>query len=410
MTPGIGWSTVKDSGNNVLESFAYDGVNRRVSTTAGSTTTDLYYSAEWQVLEEQVGGNTTMQYVWSPVYIDAMILRDRDTDANGSLDERLWVQQDANFNVTAIVNGSGSVVERYAYDPFGSATVYDSSWGSRSSTSYGWAYLQAGLRFDQTAVAYDNRERWYDCDLGRFLSADPLQFKAGDINFYRYVANSPVNRSDPIGLKCHVCAVKAYYRESIKSMDSLVKGQPFKDLAEAARKRINGEYGQFGINYATEFPTAGVYTRLSQAAGNYPAGTFKHGGFLFFVTFDVCGDCKLFLDETGTKDVVTLPNGQSQVVLEGQNEGDITNGKDVRIADLAKKNGDCDKKIIYADFPSGLASLKKVADTDLFGFLNTVKQKIEVRDAATNATVGKWTHTILIGVDYRGKVTGEQCF
>ena len=94
--------TVKDSSNNVLESFAYDGANRRVSTTASSTTTDLYYSAEWQVLEERVGGNTTMQYVWSPVYVDAMILRDRDTDANGSLDERLWVQQDANFNVTAI--------------------------------------------------------------------------------------------------------------------------------------------------------------------------------------------------------------------------------------------------------------------------------------------------------------------
>ncbi len=119
--------TVKDSSNNVLESFAYDGVNRRVSTTASSTTTDLYYSEQWQVLEERVGGNTTVQYVWSPVYIDAMILRDRDTDANGSLDERLWVQQDANFNVTALVNGSGSVVERYAYDPFGAATFYDAS-------------------------------------------------------------------------------------------------------------------------------------------------------------------------------------------------------------------------------------------------------------------------------------------
>ncbi len=57
--------------------------------------------------------------------MDVLILRDRDTDANGSLDERLWVQQDANFNVTALVNGSGVVVERYAYDAFGVRTMYD---------------------------------------------------------------------------------------------------------------------------------------------------------------------------------------------------------------------------------------------------------------------------------------------
>ena len=120
---------MKDSGNNVLESFAYDGVNRRVSTTASSTTTDLYYSAEWQVLEERVGGNTTMQYVWSPVYVDAMILRDRDTDANGSLDETTVGAAGRELQRDGVVNGSGSVVERYAYDPFGSATVYDASWG-----------------------------------------------------------------------------------------------------------------------------------------------------------------------------------------------------------------------------------------------------------------------------------------
>jgi len=45
------------------------------------------------------------------VYVDAMVLRDRDTDANGSLAERLWVQQDANFIVTPLVDNNGDVVE-----------------------------------------------------------------------------------------------------------------------------------------------------------------------------------------------------------------------------------------------------------------------------------------------------------
>nr|WP_228499037.1 hypothetical protein [Thermogemmata fonticola] len=99
-------------------------------------TMDFYYSDQWQVLEERVGGSTTVQYVWSPVYVDALILRDRDSDGDGTLDERLWVAQDANFNVTALVDDSGNVVERYIYDPFGQPTVLmlaGTSWRPASS-------------------------------------------------------------------------------------------------------------------------------------------------------------------------------------------------------------------------------------------------------------------------------------
>ncbi|GIW83752.1 MAG: hypothetical protein KatS3mg106_265 [Gemmataceae bacterium] len=36
------------------------------------------------MLEERAGGETTVQYVWSPLYVDALILRDRDTNGDGS--------------------------------------------------------------------------------------------------------------------------------------------------------------------------------------------------------------------------------------------------------------------------------------------------------------------------------------
>jgi YD repeat-containing protein len=100
---------VKDSGGNTLATYGYDAQGYRVTSTAGGTTTDLYYSSEWQVLEEQVGSAVKAHYVWSPVYIDAMVLRDRDADENSGngLEERLWVQQDANWNVTALLDGSG---------------------------------------------------------------------------------------------------------------------------------------------------------------------------------------------------------------------------------------------------------------------------------------------------------------
>jgi RHS repeat-associated protein len=155
------------------------------------------------VLEEKVGSNTTNRYVWSPVYVDALVLRDRDADGNpaNGLEERLWAQQDANYNVTALVDGTGAVVERYAYDPFGSVTVYDGSYTVRTGgSSYAWVYLHQGLRWDAAATLYDNFNRWYSPSLGRFTSLDPIRFSGEDVNLYRSVGNDPISRVDPSGL------------------------------------------------------------------------------------------------------------------------------------------------------------------------------------------------------------------
>src|SRR5262249_44629087 len=55
----------------------YDALGRRITTQAGGTVTDLYYSEGRQVLEEQVSGVTQRQYVWSPSYVDALVERDQ---------------------------------------------------------------------------------------------------------------------------------------------------------------------------------------------------------------------------------------------------------------------------------------------------------------------------------------------
>jgi RHS repeat-associated protein len=190
---------VKNSSGVVQKTYTYDALNRRVAETVGATTTDLYYSAGWQVLEERVGTATKARYVWSPVYVDAMILRDRDTDANGSLDERLWVMQDANWNVVGLVNGSGVVVERYAYDAFGAVTVMNGSW-TVGSTAYGWQYLHQGGRLDVTSGLYHFRNRDYSPTLGRWVSMDPIGYSAGDTNLWRTVDNNVPNSYDPSGL------------------------------------------------------------------------------------------------------------------------------------------------------------------------------------------------------------------
>ncbi len=184
----------------VLAGYGYDALGRRVSETHGATTTDAYFSSQWQVLEEQVSGATTAQYVWSPVYVDALVER----DAGGS---RLYVQQDANFNVTGLVDTTGTVVERYAYDPYGKAAVLDpGTWmvrgsGQYGTSSYGWVYLQQGGRYDTATGLYNFRERDYSPTLGRWMQQDPISYRSGDYNLYGYDVDNPTTYLDPWGLK-----------------------------------------------------------------------------------------------------------------------------------------------------------------------------------------------------------------
>jgi RHS repeat-associated protein len=191
---------VKNSSGTTLVTYHYDARNYRIAEVVGSDTRSLYYSSQWQVLEERVNGTARVSNVWSAVYVDALIARDRDAENNGSLEERLYVTHDANFNTTALLNTSGAVVEKYAYDPYGAVTVYNASNTVLGSSAYAMRYLHQGGRLSAESGLYYFRNRDYSTSLGRWVSLDPIRFSAGDVNLYRYVGNNSINGLDPWGL------------------------------------------------------------------------------------------------------------------------------------------------------------------------------------------------------------------
>ena len=63
-----------------------------------------------------------------------------------------------------------------------------------------FAQSYTGRPWDKDIELYQNRARWYDPVMGRFISTDPSGFDGGDANLYRYCNNNPATYNDPTGL------------------------------------------------------------------------------------------------------------------------------------------------------------------------------------------------------------------
>ena len=193
------------SAASTVAEYEYDGAKRRSvkkTYTGGQLdeTRHFYYTepSRWQVVEERVDTSTDpdRQFVWGLRYIDDIVLRDRDTTGNGTLDERLYGMQDANWNVTGICDSSGTVQERYAYNPYGTPVVLSPAFGAAIPSSFDWETLFGGYRWDDTVTVFHVRNRVYAANIGSWVQRDRIGRNA-DLNLY--VSERPLLYSDPSG-------------------------------------------------------------------------------------------------------------------------------------------------------------------------------------------------------------------
>ncbi len=81
-----------------------------------------------------------------------------------------------------------------------SASIVYDGYGN-TVTSIPTRYRYTGREYDSFTGLYYYRARWYDAQIGRFISEDPIGFAGGDVNMYGYVKNNPLNKKDPLGLQ-----------------------------------------------------------------------------------------------------------------------------------------------------------------------------------------------------------------
>ena len=108
-------------------------------------------------------------------------------------------------SIIRITSTTGAIVDEYSYTVFGKAYrkntngIYKPVSGSNDSPIWN-TRLFTWREYDREVSLYYLRARYYDANLGRFVSRDPIGM-SDDINLYRYVANNPMKYVDRMGLE-----------------------------------------------------------------------------------------------------------------------------------------------------------------------------------------------------------------
>ena len=246
---GAGMVSLSD-GSNLIAEYQYDSVNRRILITDYDNSSDpatsevrhLYYSLQSQVIEERADSSddAAQQYVWNLGYIDDLLLRDRDTNGNSTLDERLYALTDLRYSVMALANSSGTIVERFRYEAHGRSTALTADFASRTlgpngdGSQYAWEYRYTGRELDLGTGLYYFRARYYHADLGRFISRDPIGYVDGMSLYRAYFVPLLV---DPLGFDSGYEYEQQIYRYFLN---------PLIELSREASNNLDGAIREFG--------------------------------------------------------------------------------------------------------------------------------------------------------------------
>jgi RHS repeat-associated protein len=174
-------------------SFKYDPFGRRIQKTSPLGTTNYLHDGidfTANVIEEVDNSANVLARYTQGLDVDEPLSMLRSGATS-------YFERDGLGSVTSLSNSAGTLVNTYTYDSFGKLTA---SVGTLVNP-----FQYTGRQFDPETGLYEYRARYYDQDVGRFKSEDPIGFQGG-INFYRYVGNNATNRTDPDGMAFKDCA------------------------------------------------------------------------------------------------------------------------------------------------------------------------------------------------------------
>lgn len=183
------WTSGQDS-----VTLAYDGFGRRVTKQKATSATHYIYDGDDLLAEvDSATSSRLVEYTYYPG-----IDQPHSERVGGPSGQVYYYVRDFPGSVIGLINSSNTLVNNYEYEPFGADGL-----GSTATVSNTLKF--AARPIDSETGLYYVRARYYDPQIGRFVSEDPIGL-AGGINRYSYVLNDPVNQRDPSG-ECPWCAL-----------------------------------------------------------------------------------------------------------------------------------------------------------------------------------------------------------
>lgn len=165
--------------------LAYDPLGRLWQTSGGAAgVTRFLYDDDQLVAEYDGAGTVLRRYIHGPGDDDPLVWFEGGSLASTS---GRYLMADHQGSIVAATDVNGTTVATNSYDEYGRPGA-----GNLGRFGYtGQAWLpELGL--------WHYKARVYSPHLGRFLQSDPVGYD-DQVNLHAYVANDPVNRTDPTG-------------------------------------------------------------------------------------------------------------------------------------------------------------------------------------------------------------------
>lgn len=165
--------------------YGYDAFGRRAyKRSAGSFT--RYTWAGQQLLSEVTtaeGKMTRRDYLYFPERPFPLAMR-----IDGAVH---YIHPGRLGEPLCVTNARNAVVWKADYSAFGEARI--------TTEQISQPFRLAGQYFDEETGLHYALMRYYNPELGRYLTMDPMRTEGGSLNFYTYCDGDPLNRYDPTG-------------------------------------------------------------------------------------------------------------------------------------------------------------------------------------------------------------------
>ncbi len=182
--------------------FAYDGYGRRIKKD------NIVYTYDSNgTLLKQTDGEDTLEFIYDNGGLCGFKHITNETNEAVETNETHYIyRKNIQGDITAIINEEGNEVARYSYDAWGNHAALDADGNDIIDPKHIGLlnpFRYRGYYYDDETGLYYLQTRYYDPEIGRFISQDDVSYldpeHINGLNLYAYCLNNPVMMTDPDG-------------------------------------------------------------------------------------------------------------------------------------------------------------------------------------------------------------------